>query len=86
MYKAIFSEIIGTFFLISTILVLKKPIFIISVLLMAIYLFRNVSGAHFNPAVSFVMFMNNTIQIKTLIIYVLAQLTGAMLALHTWKK
>jgi len=39
-----------------------------------------VSGAHLNPAVTFLFFLNNDIDIKNLIIYIIAQLIGAYFA------
>ena len=44
-----------------------------------VYLFQKVSGAHFNPVVSFPMFILKKISLKELFYYLLAQLLGAML-------
>ena len=40
----------------------------------------HVSGGHFNPAVSFAMFLSNRLDSKGLLVYVISQLTGALLA------
>ena len=45
-----------------------------------IYIFGKISGAHFNPAVSIPMFLLKKINLKELIFYFLAQLSGAFLA------
>ena len=44
-----------------------------------VYLFQKVSGAHFNPVVSFPMFILKKISLKELFYYLVAQLLGAML-------
>ena len=78
-------EIIGTFFFVSVILQSIKdksigPIGIAVTLLAVIYFGASTSKAHFNPAVSFGMFMHKQIEYNDLISYVLAQLVGAALA------
>ena len=78
-------EIIGTFFFVSVILQSIKdksigPIGIAVTLLAAIYFGASTSKAHFNPAVSFGMFMHKQIEYNELISYILAQLVGAALA------
>ena len=44
-----------------------------------IYLFQNVSGAHFNPVVSFPMYVLKKITLIELIYYIFAQFMGSML-------
>ena len=81
-------EILGTFFFLSVILqtltdVSIGPIAVAVTLLGAIYFGASTSGAHFNPAVSFAMFMKGTVKdfnLNVLVTYVLAQLVGAALA------
>lgn len=78
-------EILGTFFFLSVILRTLSDssiggIGIAVALLAAIYFGASTSGAHFNPAVSFAMFMKNKMEVNLLIGYVLAQLIGAALA------
>lgn len=46
----------------------------------AIILFGKISGGHFNPAVSFMFFLNKTITLQELFIYIVAQLAGAIIA------
>ena len=78
-------EVLGTFFFLSVILrtLTDASIGAIGVavtLLAAIYFGASTSGAHFNPAVSFAMFMKNKMEVNLLIAYVLAQLIGGALA------
>jgi glycerol uptake facilitator-like aquaporin len=80
-------EILGTFFFLSVILQTLTdssigPIAVAVTLLGAIYFGASTSGAHFNPAVSFSMFMKGVkdFNLNVLVTYVLAQLVGAALA------
>ena len=75
-------EFIGTFLLLSVIVNIGEPIPIATALLAAIYLGANISGAHFNPVVSFVMYLKKTLPLNDLALYVLAQLAGGFVALH----
>ncbi len=78
-------EILGTFFFLSVILNTLNDASIGAIgvavtLLAAIYFGASTSGAHFNPAVSFAMFMKNRMELNLLIVYILSQLIGAALA------
>lgn len=44
------------------------------------YIYRHISGAHFNPAVTFGLALNGTIRWKDTVVYWLAQFAGAALA------
>lgn len=44
------------------------------------YIFRSISGAHVNPAVSIAMYFNGAITLVEMIIYIVAQLLGSLLA------
>ena len=44
-----------------------------------------VSGGHFNPAVSVMMFLNKKIQAQDLLFYVLAQVLGGAVALQLYE-
>jgi len=79
-------EIIGTFFLVCVVLQTLSdktigPHAVAITLLGAIYFGASTSGAHFNPAVSSVMFFEDQIDLFTLSYYIGAQLLGAFLAL-----
>lgn len=44
-----------------------------------IYMFVNISGAHFNPAVSFPLYLRKLLPFKDMLIYVLGQVIGAFI-------
>jgi glycerol uptake facilitator-like aquaporin len=67
-------EAVGTFFFLSVILHTLTdntlgPHAVAIALLAAIYFGNSVSGAHFNPAVSFVMFLENKLTFNLFIAY-----------------
>jgi len=74
-------EFIGTFFLTVAISLTGHPIAIGLMLMAMIYAGGHVSGGHFNPAVSFAMFLEKTLSSHALLRYWLAQSCGATLAL-----
>ena len=76
-------EFIGTFLFLSVILSNgKNPIAIAVALLAAIYFGGAISGGHFNPAVSFMMFLSKSITMQKLLGYVIVQLIGGAGALY----
>lgn len=87
--KAFFAELFGTFVLVlmgtgaavlsgGNILVTAFA-FGISVITMA-FAVGHISGGHFNPAVSFGMYLRKKIELNQFGIYVLAQIVGATIA------
>ena len=74
-----FVELVGTFLFLSVIFHVGKPIPIAAALLAAILFGGNVSN-HFNPAVSFTAWTRGTLKGGDLVLYVLAQLIGGVLA------
>lgn len=84
--KAVLVEFLGTFFFLSIILSTVAepsfgPIAIAAGLLAAIYFGGKISGGHFNPAVSIMMFIKGNIQGDLAIVYISAQIIGALSAL-----
>jgi glycerol uptake facilitator-like aquaporin len=76
-------EFIGTFLFLSVILSNgKNPIAIAVALLAAIYFGGAISGGHFNPAVSFMMYLSKSINFNKLMGYAAVQLLGATAALY----
>ena len=69
----------STFFL-FTILRFPNPYLIALSLLVVILVGGKVSGGHFNPAVSFTAWTRGTLKAGDLVLYVLAQLIGGLLA------
>jgi aquaporin Z len=66
-------EFIGTFFLLFVIFFTGNPIAIGLTLAAMIAIGGKISGGHFNPAVSFMMFCNNKIDLTKLILYITVQ-------------
>ncbi len=80
------TELVGTFFLVLTfgLTVMNgtpmAAIAIGSVLLAMVYMGGHISGAHYNPAVSVAILIRGKMKARDLIPYVLAQISGAILA------
>jgi aquaporin Z len=80
------TEFIGTFFLVLTIglAVLSHaalaPLAIGASLMVMIYMGGHVSGAHYNPAVSLAVLLRGKLGIIDFVLYVIAQLAGALAA------
>lgn len=77
-----FGEFLGTFILISVILIVGEPVPIAVSLLTAIYLVGKISGGHVNPVVSMAMFINNKINGLDFGGYIIAQCIGAVAAVY----
>ncbi len=80
------TEFIGTFFLILTIGLavasssVIAPIAIGSALMVMIYMGGNISGAHYNPAVTLGVFIRGKIEAKDMIAYWIFQILGGTIA------
>lgn len=74
-------EFVGTFFLTLAISLIANPIVIGLILMAMIYVGGHVSGAHFNPAISFACFIQNRLKLSDMGMYMTAQSLGAALAL-----
>ena len=75
-------EALGTFIFLSVIISVGKPIPIAIALAAVIFFGGEISGGHFNPAVSVMMFLKKVIDMPTLVGYVVAQVVGAVVALY----
>lgn len=84
MIASVAAEFIGTFVFLLVILVVGQPIPIVIGLLAAILAFGNLSGGHFNPAVSTMMLAKGDISIAQYVLYVVAQVLGGLAALTWW--
>ena len=73
-------EFVGTLFFLFVILVSGEAIPIGLALILAIMLGGKVSGGHFNPAVSVMMFLKQKLSAQDLLFYVLAQILGGAVA------
>ena len=80
--KQLLTEFIGTFIFLGVILATGEAFPIGLALATAIFFGGKISGGHFNPAVSFMMFLNKAIDVKQLVVYVLAQVLGGAAVLY----
>ena len=78
--KKYITEIIGTFFLVLIIGLTGDPIAIGLGLAVLVYMGAHISGAHYNPAVTLAMYINDQIDIKESGKYVASQLIGSVIA------
>ena len=83
--KVLIAELLGSFFFFSVILtvVADPSISIMAIpiaLLASIYFGGKLSGGHFNPAVSIMMLLKGKLDIPLTIIYIIAQVLGAIFA------
>ena len=85
MLLSLLVELIGTFVFLSVIVKTGEAIPIGIALAAVILMGGSVSGGHFNPAVSFMMFLNNKVDLMTLLAYVVVQCIGGALALTYYK-
>lgn len=79
------TELVGTFFFFSVIALSGPvgslaPLAIGSVLMAMVYMGGHISGAHYNPAVSFGFFLRHKIGAADLVLYWIAQLIASALA------
>lgn len=81
MMKRFAMEFVGTFFLTLAISLIAHPVAIGLILMAMIYVGGHVSGAHFNPAVSFACFVQKRLEFENMAKYMLAQCLGAFVAL-----
>ncbi|MFH1004051.1 MAG: aquaporin [Bacteroidota bacterium] len=79
-------EFIGTFFLVFVICFTSgnylAPFAIGSMLIAMVYIGENISGAHYNPAVTLAMLIRKKINIKNSMIYMAVQVIGAFVAAY----
>ena len=78
--RAPFTEFAGTCTFLTVILRAGQPLPIAIGLLAAIYMDGGISGGHFNPAVTFMMYLKREVSEQTMLTYVVAQLLGAFAA------
>lgn len=85
MRARLLTEFVGTFIFLSTIALSGAagplaPLVIGLVLTAMVYMGGHVSGAHYNPAVSFGLFLRSVIPLRTMLSYWIAQLVAGSLA------
>ena len=73
-----FTELLGTFIFLSVIIVTGSPLFIGLTLAFVIYLGKSISGGHYNPAVTFLFWMQGDLGNLRTSIELTAQYLGAV--------
>ena len=81
-----FIEFVGTFIFLTVILVTGKAIPIGLVLAAMIYWGGPISGGCFNPAVSLASYMNGSLDLTNMIIYIVIQFAAATCAYALFKQ
>jgi aquaporin Z len=74
------TEFLGTFFLVTVVAFTGNPLAIGVVLMVLVYSGGHISGAHYNPAVTFAMYLKKAISKADAISYVIAQFLGGLTA------
>jgi aquaporin Z len=82
--SAIIVEFIGTFLFLFVIVLTGNPVVIGGALAFLIYLALNISGGHFNPAVTLMTLFNNGIALDNASGYIIAQITAGILAVSAY--
>ena len=78
--KKYLTEFVGTFFLVLIIGLSNNPLAIGFGLTVLVYMGAHISGAHYNPAVSFAMLLKKEINSSNFFKYLLSQILGAFAA------
>ena len=80
------AEFIGTLALVYVILATGQPIAIGLALALIIMVIGGISGGHVNTAVSFAMYLGGKLSQEDLIPYIIAQVSGGIVALELHKR
>lgn len=86
MIPSLIVEFIGTFIFLSVIIRSSNALYIGLTLTLVILLGGWVSGGNYNPAVSYMMLLNDKIDLKTMAMYIIAQVLGATTAFLYYKR
>ena len=79
-WKAALAELVGTLFLTLAALLAGTPYAVALTLAAFVYAIGHISGCHLNPAVTIGLLSARRLPVATGLLYVLAQVTGALLA------
>ena len=80
------AEFIGTLALVYVILATGQPLAIGLALALIIMVIGGISGGHVNPVVSFAMYLGGKLSQEDLIPYIIAQVSGGIVALELHKR
>jgi aquaporin Z len=78
-------EFFGTFLFLSVILATSSPVLIALALLAVILMGGAISGGHFNPAISIMMWAKGDVSLMTALAYIGLQCCGGLAALGAYK-
>ena len=78
-------EFLGTFLFLSVILATGNPVLIALALLAVLLLGGSISGGHFNPAVSVMMWAKGALSLQDMGAYAVAQIAGGLAAYGVYK-
>src|SRR5258708_4253160 len=78
--KKYLTEFIGTFFLVLVVALTGNPLAIGGVLIAMVYAGGSISGAHYNPAVTFALFLDKKISQQEAFKYIATQMLAGILA------
>tara|TARA_A100001015_G_scaffold295981_1_gene375632 strand:- start:591 stop:869 length:279 start_codon:yes stop_codon:yes gene_type:complete len=78
-------ECVGTIFFLFVILLTGNPLAIGLALVLMIYIAGPITGGHFNPAVSIMMYANKKLSMKDTLMYIVAQVLGGLAALTIFR-
>ena len=79
-FKPALAELVGTFFLTLAALLSDTPYAVGLTLAAFVYAIGDISGSHLNPAVTIGLITNRNILLSTGVLYIVAQILGALLA------
>lgn len=85
-FLAILVEFLGTFIFLSVIVATGNPWAIGATLAILAFFASNVSGGHFNPAVSIITLFNRGMSTENAIGYIIAQVAGGIAAVATYNR
>lgn len=78
-------EFVGTLIFLSVILSQGQAVPIAIALAAVIFFGGAISGGHYNPAVSVMMYLNNNLADSDLFLYIISQVMGGVVALSIFK-
>lgn len=81
MYGKLITEIIGTFIFVAIVIKTGDPIASGIALAAVMFMGHNVSGGHYNPAVTLAMYANNKLKLEETLGYITSQVLGGLIAL-----
>lgn len=89
MLQVVLAEVLGTFFFVSVILATASELYgafaIGLALTISIFFTSKASMGSMNPAVSLALWAKGALDVPTTMLYIVAELIGAILAVAWWK-